>query len=485
MRRRLAYLILVLLAVTAVLAWYAVWRPRVAQPRAAAANANLVICVIDAARPDHMGCYGYARDTTPNIDRLARDSLVFEQHFTQAAFTKGSTASLFTSQYPDTHLVFSNEGGRGIKESSFTMARGLGEAGFHTVFFSSDPWLDVKKGMGRDFREAYGLDDVTAITGERGQRFAPEPLLYLFGKWLGGSRPPRFFAYLHIMAPHVPYAQPEQFTALFRGAQPPGYRPDKHHPGEYAVPIGHACTAHPPLPEWLNLYDANMRYADWAVGQVEALLREAGLFRNTLLIVTSDHGEAFGEHGYVLHGASVYDETSHIPLVIRFPRRAPRGRIAALTQTIDLLPTILEIFGVRYPQEGIQGRSLVPLIAGRVHQVNDYVFTRGQRDLANPADRDACMTRSRSHALLLYANGKWRALYDLKDDPEEQHDVLAAQPAIAKSMLDVFRAFAMRQRRPPVYFLDPGAKPPPMPTTGERGMTPERKRELRALGYLK
>ncbi|UCC69647.1 MAG: sulfatase-like hydrolase/transferase, partial [Armatimonadota bacterium] len=122
---------------------------------------NLLICVIDAARADHLGCYGYPRPTTPNMDRLAEESLLFENHFTQSTETKLSTASLLTSQYVDSHLAF---GDRPLPKSAFTMAGGLRGAGFKTLLFSSNLQASPAYGIGTDFQEVRWVPDLQAAT---------------------------------------------------------------------------------------------------------------------------------------------------------------------------------------------------------------------------------------------------------------------------------------------------------------------------------
>ena len=446
-----------------------------------------MICVIDAARPDHMGCYGYPRETTPNLDRLAAESLVFEQHFCQAPFTHASTASPFSSQYPDTHLIGVS---RGMAESTFTMAQGLNEAGFETALFSSVPWAAPALGVGIKFQEAYQHSEI-GEAGERGETWrSPEPLFRLFGNWVEEHRGSRFFTYVHFVPPHRPYEQPEEMTALFEGQEPPNYVPEKYHLGEYEFAV-EGMRDVPALPEWINLYDANLRYADWAVGEVERVLREQDVLENTVFIVTSDHGEAFGEHGYALHQGVPYDEATHIALIVRLPGGEAVARINTLTQTIDLLPTIFDLFDIPCPNEGIQGRSLLPLIAGETDKVNDYVFVRALKDGNLSGDQAKYMVRGERYALLLYANGKWRALYDLETDPEQRHNIIDEQPERADELIQVFAAFADTQRQGIMYFADPTVTMPPVrrpETESLRELRKELKRinrELEALGYVR
>jgi arylsulfatase A-like enzyme len=462
------------LGVVGVLQWGRLHRPR------PSTNANLVICVLDAARADHFGCYGYPRDTTPNVDRLAKQGLLFAHHFTAATFTKTSTASLFTSLYPDSHLVLENQNSPGIPEGTFTLAKGLAAAGLRTALFSSSPFLSREQGMATGFQDAYDLSTMGRRSAELS--WSPEPLLRRFGQWLGTHHQKRFFAYLHIMAPHDPYAQPIAFSEQFTDT-PPGYRPERYHPAQYPVPIGNDAARYPPLPGWINAYDANLRYADWVVGEVEAKLRAAGVLDRTVLVITADHGEAFGEHGYVTHGGPVTDETSRIPLIMVVPEGTHPGRVTALTETVDLLPTLCELLGADYPKKEVQGRSLVPVILGQSDRLHDYVFTRAMQAVECPADFAKYAIRDNTHALVLYENGKWRLLYDLQADPGETKDVAAAQPQVERKMADAFRAFAKQQRRPPLAFLGEAAPAPASAAPPRKGLTPEQERTLRALGY--
>lgn len=462
------------------------------------AGANLVICVIDAARVDHMGCYGYSRNTTPNIDRLADQSLVFEQHFCQYPQTKASTASLFTALYPDTHLTSDR---RTMDPSTFTLAEGLKAAGFHNAFFSSNPWASPEMGIGEDFdwirpvrravggrrgaggpgRGRAGPPGVFQAPG-RGLPAAtrrPETLLALAGEWLQQAPPEPFSAYLHFMPPHTPYDAPEEMKQLFAGKPVPDYRRGTY-PFREIDEVGGAPEHDSPGPELVNLYDANLLWADWAVGETERLLREAGMWDDTLFILTSDHGETFGEHGYTWHPPCPYDEVIRIPLLIKFPGSSgPVGRVRALTQTIDLLPTIFDLYRLSYPAEDIQGRSLVPLIAGEVSKVHDYIFSR------TSGYPPAYVVRDFHSALLLYEGGELRALYDLDADPGQTRNVIKQQPGRAAELADAFREFAMAQRQPPLHFLDPDAPTADLPPVPEVTMSEESRRELKDLGYLK
>ncbi len=426
--------------------------PRVAELRAAARDANVVICVLDAARADHIGCYGYPRETTPNIDRLARESLVFENHFCQLPTTRPSTYSLFTSQYPDTHLVY---GPRTVYPWTFTMAEGLKASEFRTVLFSNNVYCSPAMGLGTDFDETHYVTDIPRLM-TRG----PQTLLDKISSWLEEGRESRFFAYVHFLQPHFPYNAPEEMKALFAGQQPPGFER-----GDVAM---------------VNEYDANLLYADWAVGELEGLLREAGVLDDTVFIVTADHGEAFGEHGHKWHESCPYDEAIRIPILMRLPgARRTAARITALTQVIDLMPTLFDLFEIPYPEQGMQGKSLLPMLAGEVDGVNDYAFSR------TVGDNPCYVVRDHRWALLLYQGGEKRELYDMEADPRQTRNIIEQEPGRAAELAAAFRAFAVEQRSPPLDFVDPDAEVRGRPGAPEIEVDEETIRQLKALGYLR
>jgi arylsulfatase len=445
--------------------------------KSAAQRANVLIIVLDAARADHCGCYGYRRETTPNIDRLAEESVLFGQHFTTFPYTAQSTASLMTGLYPDTHLTAMRSP---LPDSAFTLARGLGNAGLETAFFSSNMVASSEK-LDKDF----ALRVTASVLARRRSRAGrnagaswrdPASLLDAFGTWLRSHDRGRFFAYLHFLPPHVPYNAPEAMKALFARRAPPraGQRDSS------LVQAGRRPSPHavPATSRWVNLYDANLRWGDWAVGQVYKALRESGQLENTLLIITSDHGEAFGEHGWEYHGGSVYDEMVHVPLLLRLPNQQHRGhRVSALTQNVDILPTVFDYLRIGYPRDAVQGRSLMPLISRSESSVHDYVF-------ATCLGYPSYLVRDTHYALILHRAEGTRELYDLRADPGQRRNTIAAKPEVEERMLAAFRQFALSQKQPPLQFLDARAhmRAEPPPNTG--ALTPETRRELQALGYL-
>ena len=452
------------------------------QLRASAKTANVVICIMDAARADHFGAYGYPRETTPNFDRLAKEAVVFDQHFSQYPQTSPSTATLFSGQYPDTHGVAVPRTGspkemlRPLEPDAFTIDKAMAREGFHTLLFTSTPASAPVLRLGADFQVLYTPMGMVRTKEEDALWRSPENLLELIRGNL--SRDPRFFTYVHFLPPHNPYEAPEKLKALFRGEPAPNYwqaEPAFTHVYDRFHDQDPPATGD----DWVNLYDAELRWSDWALGELMSYLKKIGAYDNTLLIVTADHGEALGEHRYQWHATCPYDETLHIPLLIKFPGNdRPVGRIRALTETVDILPTILDLLRAEAPDGVLQGKSLIPLLAGKAEELHDYTFARTN------GKWPCYVIRDRRWALLLYQGGTMRALYDLAADPRQTHNIIAEQPKQAAAMVDAFVRFAKTQTFVPLDFVGRSFKPLVAPVSPGSTMSEETRRKLRSLGYI-
>ncbi len=444
-------------------------------------GANIVICVLDAARADHFGAYGYPRQTTPNFDRLSREAVLFDQHFSQYPQTSPSTATLFTGRYPDTHGVavprtqHPKDRLSPLQPDAFTMDRAMGEAGFRTLLFTSTPAAAPVLNLGANFDVLITPMGKVHSDEDDAVWRSPENLLVDIRENLDGKT--RFFSYVHFLPPHNPYEAPQDLIKLFSGKQAPTYF-------QAAPAFTHVYDRFhdhdPPATgsDWVNLYDAELRWGDWALGELVTHLKKIGAYDNTLLIVTADHGEALGEHRYQWHATCPYDEAIHIPLLIHFPHRAgPTGRIAALTETVDVLPTLLDLLGTAAPVGTVEGASLVPLLTGEKQELRGYTFTRTN-------GRWPCyVVRNHRWALLLYQGGRKRALYDLARDPHQTHNIIAEQPSQAAAMADVFVTFAKTQPFLPLDFVDPHFRPLTAPAASGQPLSKEARRRLRSLGY--
>ena len=300
---------------------------RPAPPPAVASN--VLIVTIDTLRADRVGVYGATTVGTPNIDRLAREGAWAPQADVHAPLTRPSHVSLFTGLYPAEHGIRDNVSpplGDGVPLLASLFER----QGFATAAFIASSVLDRQSGLARGFgvysdRFDAGADQRT------GDVVAAEAIAWL--KELAASK--QFFAWVHLYDPHAPYNPPEPYA------------------GRYAA----------------RPYDGEVAWCDELVGRLVAALRETGMLESTLMIVTSDHGEALGDHGEDVHGYFVYEATLRVPLVVRGPGIKPGGRLGSLVRTVDLFPTILDMTGLGAATQPSSGRSLAPALRGG--SVND------------------------------------------------------------------------------------------------------------------
>jgi arylsulfatase A-like enzyme len=439
----------------------------------------VVIIVLDAARADRFGCYGYPRDTTPNVDRLAKESVLFRNHFSTCSSTLPSSAALLTGLYPATLGV--GEPGEIVPLDARVpvLTEALRAAGFRTALFSSNAHVSPDAGLDRGFQFFAGWGRPGHGTAAPGR--APEVLLRDFAPWLARNKSSRYFAYLHFFPPHAPYIADDDCLRAVTSKPARLAQPGRLPFPELALTYSRAPSRSPQ--DWADLYDSNLRLGDRAVGEVMDLLRQQGVLDTTLLVVTADHGEAFGEHGYLAHVQAVYDELVHIPLLIRLPGpRRVTGEVTALTQTVDVLPTICDLCQVPY-RHPVAGKSLVPLLTGKERSLHEEIFA-----VSVGSKRPAYLVRDAHWALLLYRGGKLRALYDLQKDPGQLRNVIAQQPAVAARLIADLRAFARARKVSLEEYLSPSAAArlaalPPRKAKPAH-LSEATRRELEALGYL-
>lgn len=318
---------------------------------------GIVLISIDTLRADHLGAYGYHRDTSPFLDRLAARGVLFERAVAHYPNTLTSHMSLLTGLYPAEHGVFPPDGV--LSPSIPTLPELLAAAGWRTAGFVEDGYVNGEYGFERGFSRWHDevgryLPTQVEQTIERGVSFLREVAE------TGEAEP--FFLFLHTYAVHDPYDPPAPFASRYwQGPRPAG----AFHPvGPELLAFNRRQGELPEAArEWLVArYDGSIRYADSVLAGFFAQLERLGLTDEVAVVVTSDHGEEFLEHGRLAH-TQVYDETLHVPLLVIHPGFEPR-RVPTLVQGIDLFPTLLELAGVGVPEHA-SGRSLVPDLRGR------------------------------------------------------------------------------------------------------------------------
>ncbi len=310
---------------------------------------NVVLISLDTVRPDHLGCYGYPKATSPNLDELAGDGVVFRRTWTQAPWTLPSHMSLFTSLPPSRHRVDSIN--RVLPEGIITLPQVMQQQGYHTAALVNNGQVRDHWGFDRGF-DLWREFQVDAPEGNC------ENITRQAVTWLDGqSQEKPFFLFLHYYDPHDAYAAPDEFRERLGSSLS----------GDAARQlVWQARSPDQPLPspkvkdELVAAYDAEIAWLDHELGKLFAALPE-----NTLLAVFSDHGEAFEEHGWTLHGATLYEEETRVVFLMRLPGNEHAGRIVdAPASLIDVAPTILRQCGLDVPA-AYHGVDLGPAMSGQ------------------------------------------------------------------------------------------------------------------------
>jgi len=382
---------------------------RAAAPNRAKPAWNVVLITIDTLRADHLGCYGYTKIKTPNIDELAADGTRFERAFAVVPVTLPSHTTMLTGTYPmlsGMHDFSLNK----LSASQPTLASVLKQAGYATGAVVAAAVLDSRFGLNQGFDFYYDhfdfsrLDEANLDEMERpGNEVADVTL-----DWLGKNWQKKFFLWMHLYDPHFPYKPPEPYRTEYAG----------------------------------RLYDGEIAFADAQVGRLVRFLKEKGVYRNTVIVLAGDHGEGLGEHGEKTHGFFIYNSTMHVPLIVRLPGpRAPDAKartVSNLVSLVDLMPTVLGAVGVDVPAQ-VQGSNL---LAGADRSVRS---TRGVETAAK--DRSVygetflprihfnwSELRGAENAKYHFIDAPRPELYDVATDPGEAHNLLGEKKAVGEEM---------------------------------------------------
>ncbi len=367
---------------------------------------NVLLITIDTLRADALGAYGDERGTSPNLDRLASQGVLFEQVVTSAPLTLPSHSTILTGKHPYAHGARSNAGFV-LPEENVTLAEVLAEAGYVTAAEIAAPVIGKRTQLDQGFREYRGPGSFE-VTLKRVGRATPDRVLLddspieleerpasditKFGlRFLREHADRPFFLWLHYFDPHTIYVAPPRFSEKF-GDSP---------------------------------YHGEIAFVDEQVGVVIQQLRTLGIAERTLVVVTSDHGEALGEHDESTHSYFVYDSTMRVPLILWGPPDLPRGRrIGALVRTADIAPTILDLLDLP-PLERIQGASLLPVVQSE--SMAPLRLGYGESlELRNTFGGDV---------LRFVREGRWKyihkvrpELYDVLEDPGELDNLATERP---------------------------------------------------------
>lgn len=398
---------------------------------------NLVVMMIDTLRPDHLGSYGYRRPTSPHIDRLAARGVLFRNTVSVAAYTRAATASLFTGLYPSVHGAVSTHDS--IAEGVPTLAEILKASGYQTLglhlngnvaaTFGFNRGFDFYDSANREYRKHRGklADD----EGKPPWMLDDSAISWQVPSLLDELEAAPFLLYLHFIGPHAPYAPPKNATTFVEGrltdtAERFYERPEKGPKGRNVALINEMIKGRVPVDELtrrqiVDLYDGEIAFTDAQVGAVLASLEERSLLDNTVVVVTSDHGEEFWEHGGMSHGHSHYEELLRIPFLVAGPGIQEGKVIATPTSLIDIAPTLLELAGLE-PSQGLPGRSLAHSLRRRRSEPAERPRYAEGLLRFDDTGRAAGFFRSLhqgSSKLIIDGRKRIKYLFDLEADPGE------------------------------------------------------------------
>jgi arylsulfatase A-like enzyme len=411
------------------------WGPcaGVAQQSVQHGKHNVVVIMLDQLRAGRLHCYGNSRDTSPNIDQLAASGVRFSNYYTVASWTSPSFASLHTSLYPSSHGVtlFWRPGMPLINKDVPMLASDFKYHGYYTAAFVNNG-LAGEDLTGRGFDEyhegyAHAAINITERVGEATDLVRASKTADDVSAWLGKHRSGPFFLYIHFLAPHSPY-DPPAVDRIFTNDDYP-WMTDKGYDIENGGLFRLAMLGDQKAIERLyQLYDGKIRFVDQKVGEILASLRSLGLDKNTLVILSSDHGELLYSHPkdfLTFDHRSLYNTDLHIPFIVEGPG-IPHGKVIdGLGSNVDTAPTILQLAGLP-PLPDAEGQSLAPMIEGTTQSENQYVYA--EEDVAIP-ERSI---RNMHYKLILNLWTGKEQLFDEEQDPKELTDVAKEHPDVVK-----------------------------------------------------
>ncbi|MDP8247681.1 MAG: sulfatase-like hydrolase/transferase [Candidatus Tritonobacter lacicola] len=448
--------------------------------RAQIEKTNVIIVLADAMRPDHLPCYGYGRDTAPNISELAARGVVFTNAFPQAPWTKPSVGSLFTGLYPYQHraliavdvpayhevpqLAY-------LSEDLKTLAETFRENGYRTAGFNTNVHLLRSLGFAQGFDYWADMDNISS----------PEVTEDAV-RWINRNAPSPFFMYIHYMDTHSPYRTYPPYKGRFHGT-PPDLEDrllTEHELSELreGIPPISDLTR---LSDLINIYDDAIAQIDGQVGKLVSLLENHGLIENTMVIFLADHGEALSEHGNYFHGWTLYNEMLRVPLVISCPGLLAGGKhVNGIVEIRNIFPTVIDLLDLKTygaMKYDIKPSSLKNLLAESRDAVAGQAYSETEVRIRDKPLRVhsalSCIQNNRWKLVHDFRTGR-SDLYDLETDPWETKNLYGKHPAIEENMGRI-----LKERGSVV--LAP-VKDDLLPESGYRSIV---NKKLRALGYLR
>jgi arylsulfatase len=446
-----------------------------------AEHPDVILVLVDALRADHLGIYGYStRDTSPNIDAIGKESQLFENAVAPAGWTVPSIASLFTGAYPQTHRVlqFIDPKKHGVYSDRIneivrmdalstehdTVAEIFQRNGYQTAALLKSHVVNAGRGFEQGFDHFEIVLDGEKADGESGKFLTDAALRFFEERERWEPRKP-LFLYLHYMDVHIPYRPPEPYYSKYVDS-----RWDSDQDGSYAkykVFLGSGADRSPRLEptsddieKLVALYDGSIAYFDHQIGRIWKQLLKSGRSKNTIFVLTADHGEAFNEHGRFGH-SGVFQEHIHVPLIMRVPSIPARVH-ADWVETVDLATTLTNVAGL--PNE----------LHGRGPDLLTTRHTQGKPDTFVFSEWGKESTIINGSGFKLIETPDERMLYDLNTDPGEKSDISATNEALTKKLAAILEE----------HLRETSIAADRFPKVDSKGLSSEEVAALKELGYL-
>jgi arylsulfatase A-like enzyme len=423
--------------------------------RRLAKDPPIFFILTDACQAEHLSVYGYPRATSPNIEAFAREAVVFENAYANASYTRSSVRSLLSGRLPERSAAGNLTR---VSDSLPTIPEYLKTKGYRTSIFTSAVTISPTFGFTK------GVDDYHQYLAGAGDKSRTRPIdLDAFSRWL--DRPGPLFSYVHFIEPHLPILPPPPFRDMFAGATGPKPEPRRErlmalmeHPAGLKRPFTPA-----EVQEVVDDYDSTIAYVDSEIGRALGHVKKAGLYDDSLIVILADHGEAMYEHKAWGHSMNVFEETVHIPLLVKFPASMNlKGRVRTVVQLTDVFPTLADLFGQRIT---LPGKSLLEAVEGKA--IDDTCAVA-----QSIAENARFGMRWRQWYYTISLNSGREQLFDLDRDPR------AEAKDGADDMKRLFKAMFLE------WLARSGDAPDASTAIDLKTLTPAEIESLKTLGYI-
>ena len=446
---------------------------------------NIVFIVIDDLRAKNLGCHGYTKNTSPNIDQFANESIFFEQAYSTIPNTDPSLTTIFSGKYPSSHGIINhglkvtsqeirrfNEGntillpeilknagyttlavdwmGRWHKKGYDFYSGTLGKSKLKLIFWKFADYLP--ESVSKIIRKIYQLVKLkTKIKIRDNATEVTNTAIKLIGK----HSDHKFFIFAHYWDTHLPYYAPERFIK-----NSPDYDGEsisqiltKIKNKKWSAYLQYAAGKAKTTDEVIVQYDAAIRYVDYEISRLLNYLNEKKLMENTLIIITSDHGESLTEHGIYFAHHGLYDVTLHVPFLIKHPMFNQQIRINGLVQHVDIMPTILDILNIKRSEIEFDGFSLLPLIKCEKNKIRDWIYAEEyfvqKKKAIRTKEYKYIYSSSSEDAFCEYCgkiHGGITELYDLKEDPDEHNNLADSKRELSEKFYKIMNKTMMTKK---------------------------------------